>query len=688
MVRSAAVRTGFFAIANAVTFTLLAMASLAAPPKSSGPGERLPKPVSSPVPTTPDAFFVSQVEPLFDKTCLKCHAGVKQSGGLDLRSLETLLRGGDSGPALVPGDPDASLVVQVVSPQSGPHMPPDPKKHWSKESVGVLRRWVAMLPKTAPLPKSGPALDAYLQIVRKANVTHPEPPTGRSVSSTIDWFLEVGWRRDAVLPAARADDATLVRRVFLDLAGRIPTASERAKFLEDKSSGKYAALVDGLLKSPEYARRMREVFDTLLMGRTSAGGQSTRRDRRWHAFLEDAFLRNRPWNTVVYDLLVARAGEGPRAGASWFLAERNNSHQSMAEAVAPVVYGVKIGCAQCHNHPLAWEIQQRHYWGLVAAFNRSRNVDTESGPAVAESAVGGFINFANLKKESQPAKLVFLNGAMVDETIPGDGVKETDDPALYVVPPVGEGKRPVTAAVPRFSRREMFARSATTTDNPLLARAMVNRLWALFLGRGLVHPVDEIDSKHRPSHPELLEWLARDFERNGYDVRRLVRGLLLTNAYRMGTRPAGATVPRPESFARAVERPLTAEQIARSVRVALGADPNTIAEGEWEQVAMGAHPQVMPNTYNPPLALALALTNGKVFDTILRPAPGNTAQRLLDLPDPRARVHAAFALVLGRSPEPDEMGACVKLLSSARPEAGVRDLLWALTTGAEFQVNH
>lgn len=663
---------------------LAAMAvAVAAPGGAIGPDRKpLAPPRTAP---TPDAFFLSQVEPLLDKTCLKCHAGVKQSGGLDLRSLETMLRGGDSGPALIPGDPDNSLVVQVVSPSSGPHMPPDPKKHWSKESVEILRRWIALLPKAPGLPRSGLAVQAYLEQVRKANATHPEPPVGRSLGATVDWFLEIGRRKAGVVGSGRADDAVLVRRLTLDLLGRIPTPAERDRYVRDSDPRKYRALVDTLLSSPEHARHMREVFDTLLMGRTSPQGLGRRRDRSWHAFLEDAFLRNRPWNAVVYDLLVARASEGPRAGASWFLAERNNAHQSMAEAVAPVVYGVKIGCAQCHNHPLAWEIEQRHYWGLVAAFNRSKNIDTDAGPAVAESAVGGFINFANLKKESQPAKLVFLNGAMVAETPPAEGVKESDDPALYVVPPAADGKR--VASVPRFSRREAFARTATT-DNPLLARAMVNRIWALFLGRGLVHPVDEIDSKHRPSHPELLEWLARDFERSGYDVRRLIRGLLLSETYRMGTRPVGDRPPRPETFARMVERPLTAEQVSRSVRVALGGDPAQQGDAEWEHAVMASHPDVMPNTVNPPLALALALTNGKAFDSLLRPAPGNTSRRLLDLTDPKARVHAAFALVLGRSPAADEMAACLRLLSTATPEAGVRDLLWALLTSAEFMVNH
>src|SRR5205814_708313 len=192
----------------------------------------------------------------------------------------------------------------------------------------------------------------------------------------------------------------------------------------------------------------------------------------------------------------------------------------MAEAIAPLAFGVQIGCAQCHNHPLAAEIEQRHYWGLVAALNRSKNVDAKSGPGISESATGGFVSFANLKKESQPAVLAFLNGKIVPEKRPAEGEKEKDVPELYVVPPAKEKEKPENPAVPKFSRRAALA-EAVTHDNPMLARAFVNRVWALLLGRGIVQPVDQMDSRHRASHPVLLAWLAHDFEANGFAVKRL-----------------------------------------------------------------------------------------------------------------------------------------------------------------------
>jgi len=602
-----------------------------------------------------EEYWYSHVEPVLDKSCLKCHAGVRQQGGLDLRSLQTILKGGEHGPAVVPGKPEQSKLVQYVLASATIHMPPDPKKQLSDEAIGVLRTWVTLLGQPKAAPKDGP------------------PPAHLSPSATIDWYLQASWKRNKLEPARPTSEPIFARRVYLDLAGRIPTPEETRAFVGDYHGDKRERLVAQLLASTDYARHFREVFDTVLMGR-SAGSNGL-----WNAYLEDAFRTNRPWNEVVREILVARPTDNTKRGAVWFLAARNNSYQAIAEAVAPVAFGVKIGCAQCHNHPLAWEIEQRHYWGLVAAFNRGKNIDTDQGTGITESATGGFINFANLKKESQPAALVFLNGKSVAERVPGPEEKEVDSPALYVVPP---GTR--TAAVPKFSRREAFARSVTE-GNPLLARAFVNRIWAKLMGRGLVAAVDQLDSKHRPSHPELLEWLTQDFEQSGYDIKRLVSNLVLTRAYQLDSKASGKTAPRPEAFARALEKPLTAEQLLRSLQVATGSKEES---PERERAFIKAFPDVLPESYNPSLQQALFLTNSPLVDRLLKPSPGNTTATLAALPSPEARVQAAFQRVFGRDPDPQERQACVALLRSNTPERGVQSLLWALLTSAEFQVNH
>ena len=423
------------------------------------------------------------------------------------------------------------------------------------------------------------------------------------------------------------------------------------------------------------------------MGRPSDNAARQRAESGWNAYLEECFRANRPWNEMVRDILVARPANGANRGAVWFLAERNNSHQAIAEAVAPIVFGVQIKCAQCHNHPLAWEIEQRHYWALVAAFNRSRNVDTQSGTGVTESAIGGFINFANLKKESQPAALVFLNGKSVPERIPAPNEKEVDSPELYLVPPAKAGEKARVPAVPKFSRREAFA-DAVTRNNTLLARAFVNRLWANLMGRGIVQPADQIDSRHRPSHPELLEWLTRDFEQSGYDIKRLARNIVLSHAYQLDTKPSGKTTPHPESFARALEKPLSAEQFLHSLCIATGHKTEGKNAMEMERSFAVTFPDVMPDTYSPSLQQALFLSNSPLVDGLLQPTPGSLTVKLIALGTIEARVREAFRAVLGRAPDAVELQQCQSLLAVQSPEKGVRNLLWALLTSAEFQVNH
>lgn len=640
----------------------------------------------------PESVWTDRIEPLLDKKCLKCHAGVRQYGGLDLRSLDMILRGGDHGPAIIPGKPAESRVLQYVMPKSDPHMPPDEKKQLTAEEIAAFKSWVALLPVPKSKLASGTSTNNtwvpdYLTEYRRLYLTRETPPPGLAGTAAIDWFLQTDWKRDGVAPSQTCDDATFARRLYLDIAGRIPSKEELKAFLTISSRDKRRQLVDKLIASDEYPRHLREVFDTVLMGRPRDRNARERAEKGWNAFLEESFRANRPWNEMVRDMLVARTTEGSNRGAVWFLAERNNSHQAIAEAVAPVVFGVQIKCAQCHNHPLAWEIEQRHYWGLVAVFNRSKNVDTDSGVGVSESAIGGFINFANLKKESQPATLVFLNGKSVPERIPAMDEKEVDSPDLYVVPPAKEGQKAHGPSVPKFSRREAFAESVTH-NNLQLAKAFVNRMWANLMGRGIVQPTDQIDSRHRASHPELLEWLARDFDQSGYDIKRLVRTIVFSRAYQLDTKPSGKRPPRPESFARGLEKPLSAEQLLHSLWIATGSKPEPAAAAKLERTFATTFPDLMPDTYSPSLQQALFLSNSPILDDLIKPAPGNTTTRLVALASPEARVREAFSTVLGRTPDAVELKQCQSMLAAQTPEKGARNLLWALLTCAEFKVNH
>ena len=595
------------------------------------------------------ALWTRKVQPLFDVQCVKCHGPLEQKNGLELDTAQAVLKGSEDGPVVVPGKPEESTLYKNLAAGSDPHMPP--KKQLTDAERDTIREWIAAMNAAPPTPSAKSA----------------EARQFASISQAIDTLIADGWAQHGVKAATAVDERTWCRRVYLDLAGRIPTQAEADAFLANTEPTRRDALVDRILGSEEYPVRMRELWDVFLMGRGKRGNQEDRRrDNGWWAFLENTFRTNRPWNLAVRDLLTARPEMPENKGASWFLYERKNEHQQIAEAVAPIVYGTKIDCAQCHDHPLAREIKQAHYWGLVAAFNRSKNVEGSS--SVAESAVGGFINFTNLKKESQPALVTLLTGHTVDEARPAGEQKDNND--LYV-------DAAAKVRVPKVSRREAFADEATH-ENPLLARAFVNRMWAALMGRGIVHPADEMNARNVPSHPELLDWLARDFSTNHYETRRLVRGIVLSRVYALG-----ATDSAPETFAGALERPLTAEQIARSWRIATGfpSEDKTL-----RRAVIGAIPEVLPREYTASFQQAQFLTNAPALAEILKPSPNNATTRIAALPNATARVNASFLAVYGRTPDNEEATQSVAFLAarSEKPEDGVRDLLWALMTSAEF----
>jgi hypothetical protein len=575
---------------------------------------------------------------------------MQQKSGLELDSIETLMKGGDDGPVVIPGKPQDSQLYKNIAADAEQHMPP--KKQLSEADRKLIQTWIASMKPSAAKPAP----------------THRPLRHFESITQAIDTLVAEGWQQRGVKPTAAVGDRVWCRRVYLDLAGRIPTPAELQEFLNAPKDSRRPALVDRVLASDEYAVHMRELWDVLLMGRPKRENtEDHRKNNGWWTFLETSFRDNRPWDEIVRAILVARPTQPKDQGASWFLYERHNDPQAIAEAVAPLIYGAKINCAQCHDHPLAREIKQAHYWGLVSAYQRCKNVD--GGAEVGESAIGGFDNFTNLKKESQPATLVLLTGVTIKEDRPGDK-KEEDSDDKYIDPKA-------KVRVPKFSRRAAVA-DAATENNPLLSRAFVNRIWWVFMGRGIVQPPDEMTARNTPSHPELLDWLANDFASNKYNIRREIRGIVLSRAYGLGRSDAP-----PESFAGAIERPLSAEQLARSWRVAAGLPPQDDA---LRRAAIDALPDVLPKDYNATYQQAQFLADSPLLTDILKPNATNTVSRLAAVNDPSKETREAFLAIYERLPDSEESAQSKAFLKARakQPVEASRDLLWAMMTSAEF----
>src|ERR1051326_8267681 len=235
------------------------------------------------------ALWSGKVQPIFDVNCVKCHGLLERKNGLELDSPEAVMKGGDDGVVVVPGKPDKSRLYQYLAPDSDPHMPP--KKQLTDTQRQSIREWIAAL-------RTGPAEPG-----KKTQASRHFD----SVTEGIDALIAEGWKENRVKPAAPVDDRTWCRRVYLDLAGRIPAQTELDEFLSTRSRTKRSALVDRLLQSQDYPVRMRELWDVMLMGRPRRENQEDRRRQNgWWSFLENSFRANRPWNETVRAFLVAR----------------------------------------------------------------------------------------------------------------------------------------------------------------------------------------------------------------------------------------------------------------------------------------------------------------------------------------------------------------------------------------------
>ena len=651
----------------------------------------LPSATTQPEAGAAQPMWVNHIEPILSKSCFKCHGGEKQKGGLDLRSMQTILSGGTDGSVITPGRPGESPIYQRLQPGVDGHMPPEKAPQLNADEISLIQEWVATLSvPTAHLSSKAAAFDTQTapSLIEMATRVKWEAPAGMLGSDVIDHLIQDHWQQQHVSGNQVCDDRTFVRRIYLDLAGRIPTRDEADTFINSTDSQKRAALVDQLLAGKDYPQHMADVLDVVLMERKGKEAEYSRKSNGWIDYLKTSMASNRPWNEMVAEMITARPKSPSEHGAVWFLYERKNNYQSMAEAVAPMAFGVSVACAQCHNHPMAHEIKQQQYWGLVAAFNRTSNVDSNDGPALSESAIGGFVNFTNLKKESQPAILAFPNDRTVAEERPADGANEKDSPANYVIPPKGKSAAK-SYAVPKFSRRQSIT-DAVTHDNPLLARAFVNRTWAMLLGRGFVNPVDEMDSRHQPSHPELLAWLSNDFEKSGYDIKRLIRTIVLSKTYQLDSQWKDSTAPLPELFAKGLEKPLSAEVLYRSLLVATRHDEKGDDTEKLRQSLITAYPTLFDVEYNATLQQSMFLTNSPLFESILKPSGQNLTARLNKLGSNEERVRTAFVEILGREPDDAEKVGAIAYLDARndRLDAGVRQMTWALLTSAEFLLNH
>ncbi|HEX7902162.1 MAG TPA: DUF1549 domain-containing protein [Planctomycetota bacterium] len=451
---------------------------------------------------------------------------------------------------------------------------------------------------------------------------------------------------DASFPGtSRCSDEDFVRRIHLDLAGVIPTAEETLAFLAKPDR---PALIEKLLASPAYARRMEEAFTVMLLERRT--GEAVP-EAKWRDWLAKKFADDVPWEATVRELLAAD-GRDASPAVKFFVDGRTEPHR-LTQDVARIFLGKNLTCAQCHDHPHVKDWSQAEYMGLYAFLGQNKADKGRFMPQPMTKKVEYENVFRPEKKKSTGPSLA--------------GQPELEVPAYakgqeWEVPPGKDG----TPGVPKFRPRERLA--ADLVAHPQFARTAVNRVWFMLMGRGFVHPIDMDHSKNPPSHPELLDALSRRFT----SFKPLVREIVLSAAYQR---------------ADALLRPLTPEALARSVAVATSFKPGS--QGKFNATSYLAGKKSEPPSTLDDLSDCFAAVFGAPAGEPETSFSVSTTQALYLRNDRlitelaagmKGDVESLYLRILSRRPTDAERMAAKGVAPAS--------LAWALLASAEFRLNH
>jgi hypothetical protein len=500
----------------------------------------------------------------------------------------------------------------------------------------------------------------------------------------IDREMSASWKAQKVTAAANSTDAEFLRRVYIDLIGQPPSYDETTKFLTDKDEKKREKLVEALLADPRFAPAQATVWDQVLFGRQPGNSFDTRVRPAFQKWLTKQFADGVPYDKLVKELLLAE-----QPGSEMFLVQFRSAPDDATVVITRIFLGTQLQCAKCHDHPFdLWT--QKDFYGTAGFFVRLI-VQDANGPnntrivSIGEKGSGEVLFAGNAKElkpgqKGEPVKPKFLGGAVLEEPpLPKD----------YKEPPYPKTGEKLPK--PPFSRKEKFAAWVVDPENPYFAKAAVNRVWAQFMGRGIVHPIDDFNKENEPSHPALLKALTDGFVANKYDLKWLIREIVNSDAYQLsGAGPSKEALPK--HFERARVRPLSAEELFKSIHTATGVEVNPkdpYATWEYFLRAFG-EPTNGLGEFQGSLSEHLFLNNSDQVRAFIRRKKGNLTDQILSSSEPwEKRVERMYLSVLNRAPKPKELETFVSYIKrEPKPDSAVEDAIWVLINSSEFRFNH
>jgi hypothetical protein len=519
-----------------------------------------------------------------------------------------------------------------------------------------------------------PALWAATSVSGDGSKADNAPPTAVEMARRIDALLEEQWAAAQIELAPTASDGEFLRRVYLDLTGVIPRASEVREFLADDRPDKRERLINELLGSPRHSTHMATTWRNRILP-LGVEPERAREAIGLQKWLRTRFAKNLRYDNLVGELLLAIGGD--ELGPALYFQANDLAPEKLAASASELFLGVKLECAQCHDHPFS-DWSQRDFWGLAAFFARVKGPDDRNMMMRASY------------------RLVDVDKG--DVTLP-----ESSEIVLPKFP--GSDAASDDA---RRSRRVQLALWMTSRDNPFFARAAVNWGWSHMFGKGLVDSLDDIGSENRSANAKLLDELAAYFVQSRFDLRQLWRTLANTRAYQLSSQSAAKEGPDPQLFAQMQAKPLTPEQLYDSfvlLAPQIGMAPRgfttpSVSPGGFDEdpgrvefVRRMRPPPGSATEYRAGTLQALMLMNGPVAATVT----GHDRSSLvgaLDAPflENKDQVEAMFLAILARPPDSDELGACEQALKAAgndeERKRALSDILWALLNSTEFAFNH
>ncbi len=492
----------------------------------------------------------------------------------------------------------------------------------------------------------------------------------------IDQLIDAKLQRLKIQPSAAVDDATFLRRVSEDLTGQLPTPDEVRAFASDPARAKRARIIDQMMTRPAFVDHWTLKWGDLLQNsRKYLGDKATWEFREW---IRDSVASNKHYDQIARELLTSRGSAFENPAANYFRVTRD-AKQTM-EKTTQVFLGVRMVCTQCHDHPFErWT--QNQYYEMTAFFSTvGLRPGFESGEEIVYDKRDDYdVKHPKDERVMRPRFLVSATTASIAPVpLPSDA-----------------------------NRREALADWITSKDNPFFARAMANRLWSYFLGKGIIDPVDDIRASNPPSNDPLLNALTKDFKDRDYDLKHLIRTIVNSRTYQAGIDVNEWSASDNVNFSHAVPRRLNAEQLIDALTLATGIrpnfpevppdttaqalpDPHAGKDGFLDLFGRPARESASESERKTELSLpqAMNLVNGGTIGDAIADPKGRLAKSIVNGLADRALIEDMYLSTLSRNPTPVEIDSGITWLRSGEGRAArAQDLLWALLNSKAFLYN-